>query len=269
MGDEGARQCGCGCGTSSTSTTRRTPPRSRTSSRAGSTSATTSSPGVDKLIRGQHPDLLREGAVHARGQHGVARPEHDEEAAQRPQLPAGRSRPRSTSTGSSGTTTATSSRRRTRPGSCRSGTSGSTRRRSRRLGFRYSTARAKQILAANGYRDTNSDGFVENKDGSAARPPADRAERVVGLDDRDPDDRRQREGRRHPDHARPTRTSTPSSRSATPAKFELVINNEVQLAQHARTSTTTTCSACRSRTTQTTRNFQRYQNQRAWNLTTR
>jgi peptide/nickel transport system substrate-binding protein len=36
----------------------------------------------------------------------------------------------------------------------------------KRLGFSYSTARAKQILSQAGYRDTNGDGFVENKDGS-------------------------------------------------------------------------------------------------------
>jgi peptide/nickel transport system substrate-binding protein len=36
----------------------------------------------------------------------------------------------------------------------------------KRLGFTYSTARAKQLLAQAGYRDTNGDGFVENKDGS-------------------------------------------------------------------------------------------------------
>ena len=33
-------------------------------------------------------------------------------------------------------------------------------------GFSYSTAKAKQILAAAGYKDTNNDGYVENKDGS-------------------------------------------------------------------------------------------------------
>ena len=33
-------------------------------------------------------------------------------------------------------------------------------------GFTYSVAKAKAILAANGYKDTNGDGFVENKDGS-------------------------------------------------------------------------------------------------------
>ena len=34
------------------------------------------------------------------------------------------------------------------------------------LGFSYSVARSKALLAANGYRDRNGDGFVENKDGS-------------------------------------------------------------------------------------------------------
>ena len=37
----------------------------------------------------------------------------------------------------------------------------------KQLGFSYNKARAKSILAAAGYRDTNGDGFVENKDGSA------------------------------------------------------------------------------------------------------
>jgi peptide/nickel transport system substrate-binding protein len=34
------------------------------------------------------------------------------------------------------------------------------------LGFSYNAQRAKSILAANGYKDRNGDGFVENKDGS-------------------------------------------------------------------------------------------------------
>jgi peptide/nickel transport system substrate-binding protein len=36
----------------------------------------------------------------------------------------------------------------------------------KRYGFTYNPARAKSILAAAGYKDTNGDGFVENKDGS-------------------------------------------------------------------------------------------------------
>jgi len=35
-----------------------------------------------------------------------------------------------------------------------------------KYGFTYSTAKAKAILAAAGYKDTNGDGYVENKDGS-------------------------------------------------------------------------------------------------------
>ena len=37
----------------------------------------------------------------------------------------------------------------------------------KKYGFSYSTAKAKQLLAAAGYKDTNGDGYVENKDGSA------------------------------------------------------------------------------------------------------
>lgn len=36
----------------------------------------------------------------------------------------------------------------------------------KQLGFSYNPGRAKAILAAAGYKDTNGDGFVENKDGS-------------------------------------------------------------------------------------------------------
>jgi len=36
----------------------------------------------------------------------------------------------------------------------------------KRYGFSYSTAKAKAVLAAAGYKDTNGDGYVENKDGS-------------------------------------------------------------------------------------------------------
>ncbi|MFN8223600.1 MAG: ABC transporter substrate-binding protein [Gaiellales bacterium] len=36
-----------------------------------------------------------------------------------------------------------------------------------KLGFKYSIATAKSLLASAGYKDTNGDGYVENKDGSA------------------------------------------------------------------------------------------------------
>ena len=36
-----------------------------------------------------------------------------------------------------------------------------------KLGFKYNVAGARALLAANGYRDANSDGYVENKDGSS------------------------------------------------------------------------------------------------------
>ncbi len=36
-----------------------------------------------------------------------------------------------------------------------------------KLGFKYNVAGAKALLASNGYRDTNNDGYVENKDGSS------------------------------------------------------------------------------------------------------
>jgi len=37
----------------------------------------------------------------------------------------------------------------------------------KKLGFKYNIAAAKALLAANGYKDTNGDGFVENKAGQS------------------------------------------------------------------------------------------------------
>ena len=68
-----------------------------------------------------------------------------------------------------------------------------------KLGFKYSISAAKALLAKSGYK-TGSDGLVRNKDGSADQPEHHRSERLVRLDDGDPDHRRQREGRRHQDH---------------------------------------------------------------------
>ena len=38
---------------------------------------------------------------------------------------------------------------------------------SKKLGFKYNIAGAKALLAANGYKDTNGDGYVENKQGQS------------------------------------------------------------------------------------------------------
>ena len=70
-----------------------------------------------------------------------------------------------------------------------------------KLGFSYNLTRAKAILAAAGYKDTDGDGYVENKDGSDIRPTIRVPERMVGLDDGDPGHRREREGRRDQGHA--------------------------------------------------------------------
>jgi peptide/nickel transport system substrate-binding protein len=40
------------------------------------------------------------------------------------------------------------------------------KKQAQKLGFSYSIAKAKALLAASGYKDTNGDGYVENKDGS-------------------------------------------------------------------------------------------------------
>ena len=136
----------------------------------------------------------------------------------------------------------------------------------RRLGFTYNVARAKQILQQNGYRDTNNDGFVENKDGSrldlrlivpngwsdwmtAIQMIADSA-KDAGI----------RISLAYPDF-----NALVEERNT--GKFELVINNEVQLSNSPYVYYDYLFRQPIA-ATQTTRNFQRYQNQRAWSLTT-
>ncbi|HSL63863.1 MAG TPA: ABC transporter substrate-binding protein [Gaiellaceae bacterium] len=135
----------------------------------------------------------------------------------------------------------------------------------RRLGFTYNVNRAKQILASNGYRDRNGDGFVENKDGSdinlrlivpngwsdwmtANQMIADSA-KAAGI----------RITSGYPDF-----NSLVSQRNS--GDFDLVVNNEVQIGNSPYTYYEYLFRLPIA-AQQTTRNFQRYQNQRAWNLT--
>ena len=76
---------------------------------------------------GRH--VLQEGAVHAGREHGLARPEHDEEAARRPGLPAGARHVDQHRPDRQGRLREHRLARRTRPASCPRGASGSTRRR--------------------------------------------------------------------------------------------------------------------------------------------
>ena len=94
---------------------------------------------------------------------------------------------------------------------------------------RTTSPRPRQLLAAAGYKDTNGDGYVENKDGSTDRPQDRRPERLVGLDDRDPGHRRQREGRGHQDHAGVPRLRRRSSTIAGTGNFDLLLGNDRQI----------------------------------------
>ena len=134
-----------------------------------------------------------------------------------------------------------------------------------RLGFRYSTAQAKQLLAANGYRDRNNDGFVENKDGSAINLRlivpngwSDWQTAIQMIADSAKD------AGIKITPAYPDFNALVEERNT--GKFELALNNEVQLGNSPYTYYEYLFRLPLS-DTQTTRNFQRYQNQRAWNLT--
>jgi peptide/nickel transport system substrate-binding protein len=136
----------------------------------------------------------------------------------------------------------------------------------RRLGFTYSTARAKQLLADNGYRDTNGDGFVENKDGSRLElrlivpngwSDWMTAIQMIAASAKDAGIRIT--------PAYPDFNALVEERNT--GKFDLVINNEVQLSNSPYVYYDYLFRQPIA-ATQTTRNFQRYQNARAWALTT-
>ena len=136
----------------------------------------------------------------------------------------------------------------------------------RQLGYAYNVDRAKQILQQNGYRDRDGDGFVENKDGSkldlrlivpngwsdwmtAIQMIAD-STKAAGI---------------KITPAYPDFNALVEERNS--GKFELVINNEVQLSNSPYVYYDYLF-RLPIREQQTTRNFQRYSNQQAWRLTT-
>jgi peptide/nickel transport system substrate-binding protein len=135
----------------------------------------------------------------------------------------------------------------------------------RRLGFKHNVAAAKALLAANGYRDRNNDGYVENKDGSALNlrlivpngwSDWQTAIQMIADSTKDAGIR--------VTPAYPDFNALVEERNS--GKFDLVINNEVQLG-NSPYSYYEYLFRLPIADTQTTRNFQRYQNQRAWNLT--
>ena len=69
-----------------------------------------------------------------------------------------------------------------------------------KYGFSYNPTKAKAILAAAGYKDTDGDGYVENKDGSDISLTIQCPNGWSDWMTVDPGHRRQCEGRRHQDH---------------------------------------------------------------------
>ena len=123
-------------------------------------------PGIDKQIGGKIADVLHEGAVHARREHGVARPEHDEGAAERSGVPPRARHVDQHQPDRRRRTTATSSSKANPTGLLPIWNKWVDKPQAEKLGFSYNVDGAKALLAANGYKDTDGDGFVENKDGS-------------------------------------------------------------------------------------------------------
>ena len=123
-------------------------------------------PGIDKQIGGKIQTYYTKAPYMLVGEHGVARSEHDEGAAQRSSVP-----PRARDVDQRQPDRHRRLRQHRVEGEsdrarCRPGASGSTSRRPTKLGFKYNVAGAKALLAANGYKDTDGDGYVENKNGS-------------------------------------------------------------------------------------------------------
>ncbi len=135
-----------------------------------------------------------------------------------------------------------------------------------KYGFSYSVAKAKATLAAAGYKDTNGDGYVENKDGSAidlklavpngwsdwmtATQVISDSAKAVGIKVTPEYPRVRHAGRRPRARATSTSCSATTSSSAT-----------------RRGRTTSTSTSCPSRATRPRPTTSGTRDQSAWNLT--
>ena len=158
-------------------------------------------PGDREADRREGADVLHEGAVHALGEHGVARSEHDEEAAQRPGLPpctrdVDQRRP-------DRERRVREDRREGEPDGPPAHVEQVDRQGAgRQAGLqvqhrgREGAAHRQRVPRHEQRRLRREQGRVEHQ------PPDHRAERMVRLDDGDPDHLGEREERGHPAHAR-------------------------------------------------------------------
>jgi peptide/nickel transport system substrate-binding protein len=139
------------------------------------------------------------------------------------------------------------------------------------LGFSFNTAKAKSMLAAAGYK-VGSDGFVTNKDGSAMKLTLEvpdgwsdwmAAENSIAasaklaginIDPQHPDFNTVVADRNRPD-------------ATTPAKFDLIINNDIQIGNTPWTWYDYVFRQPLPNGTNETRNFEGYSNADAWALT--
>ena len=167
---------------------------------------------------------------------------------------------------SSRASTATWSRPPARPACCRQWDAVHRQGRRRSDGFAYDKAKAGKLLADAGYKDSDGDGFVENKDGSKINlsliVPSGwtdwmEAIRVIAASAKDGRDQR------HPRHS-PTTTRWWTKRSA--GRFDLVINNDQQLEQHALDVLQLHLPAADPEGAEHASNFGRYENKEAWDL---
>jgi peptide/nickel transport system substrate-binding protein len=139
------------------------------------------------------------------------------------------------------------------------------------LGFSFSTAKAKSMLAAAGYKDANGDGFVENKDGSeiklvlevpdgwsdwmAAENSIAASAKLAGINI-DP---------QHPDYNTVVSDRNRPDDGSVP-KFDLIINNDIQVGNTPWTWYDYVFRMPLPNGAGENRNFEGYENAAAWAL---